>query len=313
MKIKLKNIIIVAILLAISILPRINIYADEILSSMTVSPPTQKMILIPGETYTGALQVANSNDNKNDLKYSASIGSFSQTRDEEKNDDYGAVDHISRSNYNQIMDWIVLSKDSGVVPPNTTDILTYTINVPENAPAGGQYATIIVRDETGNDGSGAGNVAIQNVIQFASIIYAEVAGTTVERGKILDNSVPAISFGTPLIVSSMVKNEGNVHTDAKYTLQVWPLFSDTEIYSNEEEPKTSLILPGSERYNVQEWEEAPTIGIFRVKQTIELFGDVSTVEKIVVICPIWLILIIMLLIVGGVIWLILRRINRRKD
>ena len=290
-----------------------SVLAEEIISSMTVSEPTQKMILAPGETYSGSIKISNSNDNKNDLIYSASIGSFSQTGDENSKDDYAIVDHIERSNYNQIMDWITLSKTSGVVAPNTTDILMYTITVPEDAPAGGQYATIIIRDDTNNNEGDDGNIAVQNIIQFASIIYAKVAGETTEVGSVLENSVPVISFGSPLMVSSMVKNEGNVHTDAEYILQVFPLFSNKEVYSNEEKPMTSLILPESERYNSQTWEEAPMVGIFRVKQTVRIFNDVSTVEKIVIICPLWLIFIIILIIMAIITWLFKRSKNRKKS
>lgn len=310
----IKNITIAAALLISSLASALPAFAEEvILSSLTVSPPTQKIILTPGETYKGSLRISNSNDNKNDLIYSASIGSFSENGGTEQKDDYGTVDHITKTNFNQIMDWIILEKTKGTVPTNATDILNYSIKVPENAPAGGQYATIIIRDESNTGDSNGGNIAVQNVIQFASIIYAEVAGETRESGAVLENTVPSISFGSPLVTSSRVKNSGNVHTDAKYTLEIWPLFSDEEVYTNAEEPKTSLILPETERYNTQEWSEAPMVGIFKVRQTVQIFDSISTIEKIVIICPLWLILIIVFIIVAIVVWLITRSKSRKKS
>lgn len=285
---------------------------EEVTSSLIVSPPYQRMILVPGESYSGSFKVSSSNQSKNALKYTVSIGSFSQGKDENSKDDYGTVDHISVSSYNQIMNWITLGKDEGSVEPNATDTVSFVINVPEDAPAGGQYATIIFRDKTMDGGSNGGNVAIQNVIQLAAVLYAEVAGETREIGSVINNSVPTISFSTPLTVSSMVKNNGNVHTDAEYVLQVYPLFSDTEVYSNEEEPMTSLILPESERYNTLSWDESPMVGIFRVRQTVKIFGEVSTVEKIVIICPLWLLFIIVAIIIVVIIWLVLRAKNRKK-
>lgn len=288
------------------------VYAEENKHSMTVSPQYDRVLLVPGRTYTKAITISNANSSTDNLKYSVLVGSFSETSDESEKDDYGTVDHISKSNYNQIMDWIRLEKEEGEVAPNKSDTVRYTIEVPENAPAGGQYATIIVRDMTGHGGgSGDSNVSIQSIYQFGSIIYAEVAGETKETGEVVDNSVPFLSFGSPLTVSSMVKNDGNVHTDAKYTLQVWPLFSGEEIYSNEEEPMTSLILPESERMNTLSWEEAPMVGIFKVRQTVEIFGDISTVEKIVIICPLWLLSVIILAIALGIYRLITRGKNKR--
>ena len=279
--------------------------------SMRVSPRNQKLILIPGEKYSDSITISNENDSTRDLKYGIAVGSFSENGGENGIDDYGNVDHVSVSNYNQMMDWISFDKESGTVPPNTSDKVTYTIDVPENAPAGGQYATIIVKDETDKDASDNGNVAVQSTFQYASIIYAEVAGESVQSGKILENNIPTISFSTPLTVSSMVENSGNVHTDASYTLEVRSLFSDDLIYSNDEDEKTSLILPETKRYHVQEWKGTPMIGIFKVKQIVEIFDDVSTVEKVVLICPIWLMLIVLFLIIAMIIWLVARSRARR--
>ena len=307
-KLKITNLVIAAIL-AVSPVFAVNPYsanAAEVSNTMTVSPPTKKVILEPGEVYTDTIKIANSNNSKRDLKYTVHVGSFSQSKSEDSKDDYGTVDHIARSNYNQMMDWITFDKESGTVAPNGTDTVTYSINVPENAPAGGQYATILVRDESGDGDGGSGNVSIQSVLQFASIIYAEVAGETKEVGSVVENSVPGFLFGGPLTVSSMVKNEGNVHTDAEYTLQVWPLFSDEEAYTNEEEPMTSLILPESEKYNTQTWEDAQAIGIYKVKQTVKIFDNESIVEKTVIICPLWLLLIVVFVVVAIVVWLVMK-------
>lgn len=310
---KIKIIVLVGILTLCASMNMATVFAEKVSQSLTVSPPTQRMILVPGESYTNSIRISNANTSTRALKYAVSVGSFSEKSGEESKDDYGVVDHISTSNYNQIMEWISLEKDSGSVEPNTTDILTYTINVPENAPAGGQYATIIIRDVTDSSDSNNGNVAIQSVYQFASIIYAEVAGETKESGKILENSVPTFMFSNPLTVGSMVENAGNVHTDAEYTLEIWPLFSGEEVYSNAEEPMTSLILPESKRYNTMSWEESPMFGIFKVKQTIKIYDDISTVEKVVILCPLWMMLIVVFIIVAIVVWLVARSKSRKNQ
>ena len=149
-------------------------------------------------------------------------------------------------------------------------------------------------------------------MQFASLLIAEVAGDATEVGSVVENTVPMISFGGPVIVSSKVKNEGNIHTDAKYIFEVSPFFSSEVIYSNEEEPASSLVLPESEKYNTLSWDEAPTMGIFKVRQTVSIFDDVSTVERIVIICPLWLLFVIIFGVVGGVVWMIVKWRERVK-
>lgn len=305
----ISSILIVVSLVAFSI-GSIGAYASQ--QSMHVSPPNHRMILVPGETYTDSFIVANANDSTRALKYELSIGSFSESADGENGDDYGTVDHISVSNYNQIMDWITLDRTSGSVEPNEKDIISYTINVPEDAPAGGQYATIIVKDVTDSGGASSGDIEIQSVMQFASIIYAEIAGENKEIGSISSNFIPSLIFNSPLTAESMVRNDGNVHTDAEYELQVWPLFSDEEICTNVENPETSLILPESERYHAQTC-DLPAVGVFKAKQTVEIFGESSTVEKMVIVCPLWLLFLILFVIIAFVIWIIMKIKRSNKE
>ena len=313
----LKNKLIVALvaLLGGLFLSGMNVFAegfDDMGSVMTISPPEQRIVLIPGEVFEGTIKVSNPAHTQQDLKYSVSVGSFNLGKDENGEVDYNDTDTETITGYNQIMDWIILGKESGTVAPNTTDTVPFTIVVPEDAPAGGQYATIIIQDDTENEDSGGGNVAIQNVVRFATKIFAEVAGETDETGLIIENSIPSFSFTNVLSTTAEVKNEGNVHTYAEFVLQVWPLFSDEEICTNEEEPNTSLIMPDTERLHVEEC-NLPAIGIFRAKQTVKIFGETSVVEKTVFICPLWLLFIIIFAITMFIMWLVVRAKSRKSN
>ena len=315
MKQKLKYLMMVGVLAVSSLVGPLtgSVWADSESNSMTVSPPYQKMILTPGESYTNSLSVFNSANSTRDLKYRVEVGSFSQNKgeSEEAKDDYGSINHINVSSYNQIMDWIELDNEGGTLAPGESAAVNYTINVPGNAPGGGQYATILVIDETTSGLSGEGNIAIDQTYQFASIIYAEVAGDTKQDGEIESNEMPSFMLnGSAFEATSMVRNNGNIHTDASYTLQVWPLFSDEEICTNEEEPDTSLILPETERYHAQTC-ELPSIGIFKAKQTVGIFGEESTVEKMIIVCPIWLLFIIFFVIAAIILWLAMQAKKRK--
>lgn len=313
-KIKLKPILMALTLLFTSAMScGAAVFAEDSMSesTMTVSPMTQKIVLIPGETTEVSIKVSNPYQAKQDLEYSASVGAFSQTASDDGKDDYGKVDTGTITSYNQIVDWITLGKESGSVAPNEVDIIPVTIKVPVDAPAGGQYATILVTDDTEYMDSSDGNVAIQSRMQIASIIYAEVAGETKEMGSILENNTPSFLLSNTLETTSMVRNDGNVHTDASYVLQVWPLFSDEEICTNEESPETSLVLPGTERYHMQSC-ELPAIGFYKVKQTVKIFGEESIIEKTIFYCPIWLLFIIFFVIAALIIWIIMRVRHHNK-
>lgn len=279
-------------------------------SSMFVTPLTTKISLEAGEQYEGSIKVANSGTATEDLKYSLKIAPYSINKDDANNDDYGNFDVNTYTQYNSITDWITLDRESGTVQPNTTDVINYAINVPNDAPAGAQYASILVINEN-NEEDATGNIMIKNKMQIASAIFANVAGNTIEKGLIVENYIPSFNTTGELETTSMVRNEGNVYTDAEYTLQVWPLFSNEEICTNEENPDTSLVLPDTERYHTQSC-NLPAVGIFKAKQIVRIFGEESIVEKTVIVCPIWLLFIIIFAIFALIFYFIAKARARKK-
>lgn len=286
---------------------------------MTISPPKQKIILTPGEDYEGSISVSCSSNAKNDLKYSVTIGSYGLTKDEGGKADYDDIDLDTVTGYNQMMSWVELKKDKGTVEKGGTDIIPFVIHVPKNAPAGGQYASIIVQNDTSVvTGSGEG-VSFVNTFRFASSLLAEVTGVTKDEGEILENNMPSFILNNQLPATSLVKNNGNVHTDAEYTLQVWPLFSDEEVCTNEEKEegskiegsKTSFIMPDTERYHTQTC-YLPAIGIYRAVQTVKIFNETSVVEKTVIFCPLWLLFIMLFVIIALVLWIFMKVKGNKK-
>lgn len=286
-------------------------FAETVQSAITVSPPNQKLELKPGEVYQGSITVSNGNSSTIASTYNVSVGSFSQVKTEESRDDYGSMDSSIVSEYNQIVDWITISEKEGTLKPNSANTIHYTITVPENAPAGGQYATILVADAGSDDNGENANVNIQSKYQIASIIYAKIDGQTQEKADVLLNSMSGFLMNGPLVAESMVKNEGNVHTEAEYTLQVWPLFSGEEICTNVDNPDRSLILPGTERYHAQSC-DLPAVGIFRAKQEVKIFDKISVLEQTIIVCPLWLMFIVIFVVIALVLWIITIIIKRKK-
>jgi len=276
---------------------------NEAIPTMTISPPNQRIVLVPGEEFNGSIEVSNSANSPSDLKYSVTVAPYGFVKDENGKTDYEDFDVDTVTSYNQMKDWIKLGKDEGTVKPNEVDVVPFVIEVPEDAPAGGQYAAIIVQNDTNSDKESEGDLSIQETVRFASSIFAEVAGETRMKGAILENNIPAFNLSSPLKASSTVRNDGNVHTNAKYTLQVWPLFSDEEVCTNEENATESLIMPETERVHIEEC-NLPAIGIFRAKQTVEIFGEKSEMEKTILMCPLWLLFLIVFVIVALVIWIV---------
>lgn len=287
------------------------ITVNSLKKAFALSPMSQSIVLIPGETYEGSIRVVNPNDADTNFNYIATVGSYSVAGDENSLDDYVSTNEVAITDFNQIVNWIKIENSTGTLAPNESATLSFKIEVPENAPGGGQYATILVQENPDIDNEAETEDSnIREIMRMGSIIYAEIAGDTIKEGEIIDNNIPAFLLNGNLETTSMVKNNGNVHTNAEYILQVWPLFSDEEVCTNEESPTKSLILPETKRYHAESC-NLTIPGIYRVKQTVKIFGEESIMEKTIIYCPVWLLFIILFVIAAIIIWLIMRTKARK--
>lgn len=277
--------------------------------AISISPTNERIILTPGETYHSGFYVVNPSDSNGVLNYSASLGSYSTESGPDHKDDYGAADINTITEMNTIMNWTKIENPTGAVAPGDSQILSYTVTVPKDAPAGGQYMTILVKEnpemKLNEQTSGIGQI-----MQMAFVVYAEVTGNTRKEGAILENNVPSFLLDNKFEATSRIRNNGNVHTDAEAILQVWPLFSDEEICTNEEDASLTFVMPNTERYHVESC-NLPIVGIFRAKQTVKIFGETSTIEKVIVVCPLWLLFIIIFAIIALITWIVVRVKSRK--
>lgn len=256
------------------------------MNTFTLSPTSQQLELKPGESYTGSLFIVNPSGAESDLHYSASITPYGVVGEL-----YDA-DLATRTDHTQITDWITIDEPSGIVQPNGVKELKYTINVPLDAPAGGQYATVAVRnaEETKSDSG----FSVNNIFEITSIIYADIAGTTIKEGKILDNSVPSIVLTPPVTVTATFENTGNVHQVATIDIRVTNFFTGDVIYPREniDNPTFSeVIMPDTTRLAARNISDLPALGVFHISQTVAYSSDTSTVEKTIILCPLWFLIL----------------------
>ncbi len=267
-----------------------------------LSPSQMELDLQPGKTITKTFEVQNTGTK--DLSYEVLVSPYSVT-----GEDY-ASDFATETKYNDLAKWVTLSDKGGTIEPNTSKEITATIRVPEDVPAGGQYAVILARmvDADGKEDS----TAVSVVRQVGIIMYSNIDGDTRKDAKVAENKIDSFLFEPPVSASSVVENNGNVHVEATYTLQVYSIFGGDEVYTNEENPEKRMILPETRRFNKIVWDGAPQLGLFKVKQTVKVLDDVSEIQKVVFICPIWFMFIVILIVFCVVFWIISRVRNRNK-
>lgn len=274
-------------------------------NSFTLLPMSQRFNLVPGEIYTGKITIVNPTDASGDFNYKVSVAPYNVV-----GNNYD-IDLTSKYNRSIITDWIEVLEPTGTVAPNNSKDVSFTISVPEDAPAGGQYATILV--SSNSDQQADAGVAVKNVFEMASIVYANVAGETVHDGKILENNVPSYSAVAPITLTALISNEGNVHEDAVFVITISDFFSGAVILPTEEDEGRygEIIMPETTRKIERNVSNLPAIGIVKISQKIYYNGEVSTVEKNVIICPIWFILL-MVLTMASIITAIVVAVKKHK-
>ena len=277
--------------------------------SITMTPMNQKIVLSAGEKYTGSFTVANSVDNAAEMKYKVTIQPFYV--DENYN-----IYYEETGNINQIVDWTTTDITTGTLPVGGTQQINFTINVPKDAPAGGQYEAITVssvNDGENSDAEDGVGTNFKQSIGIAHIIYAEIAGTTRHSGEVIDTNIPSFIFDGNISAESTLKNTGNTHGVATYKMQVFPLFSSEEVFTNEEDPETKTILPDRTFTNKTVWDKTSMFGIYNVKYTVEFEGVTTEVTKLVIKCPLWMVAIVIFVIIAIITWLVVRSRNRKKS
>lgn len=290
------------------------VYAEEAETenknySISMSPLNQKVILNAGEKYSGSFTVTNSVNNADEIKYNVSVQPFYV------DSDYN-IHYESTENLNQIVSWTSTDIESGTLPVGTSQKINFTVDVPKDAPAGGQYVAIVVSsvsDPDSKSNSGSVGAMMNQNIAMAHIVYAEIAGTTKHGGEIVAATVPSFLFDGEITGESTIKNTGNTHGTATYKMQIFPLFSNEEVYTTEENPETKIILPDRALTNKTSWKETPGFGIFNVVYTVEFEGVTTQVTKLVVKCPMWLLFIILFIIIAIIIAVVVRiRISKKR-
>lgn len=259
-------------------------------NSFTILPMSQRFSLDPGKTYKGKITIVNPADASSDFEYVASVSPYSVV-----GEDYTA-DFVTQTNHSEISKWIKISEPTGKVAPNESKDIEFTIKVPVDAAAGGQYATINVSSNSAD--SSDDGVSVQNIFEMASVVYANVSGEIVHDGEILDNHVPGFSAVTPVTLSAIISNRGNVHEDATFIIAVSDVFTGRVILPTEEDAGqyNEIIMPDSTRKIERNISNLPAIGLVKVSQTIYYNGDVSIVEKNIFICPIWFMVLVLMTI-----------------
>ena len=269
--------------------------AEEVETKLQISPVEDRMSLDPGAVYKNNFTIVNKSEEEK--TFEISILPFQVERET-----YKPVFNVKNS-YTQITNWITAKAEKYTLKPGEATIIYYTINVPEDAPGGGQYAVISIttRNATGEDQT----VSVDASINY--VVSARVSGVTRETGEIIEQKVSGFLLAPPIKASVKLSNTGNVDQDAKITVEIENAITGAKLYSNADNPKETSLLPETEKTVDMTFDNVLRLGVMRVTMTTDYINNHEKISRIVIIIPIWLIFILI-----AVVLLIIYKIASKK-
>lgn len=276
---------------------------------LQISPVSNRVTLTPSGdsplTYTFTVD----NVGSESFKYKIYAAPYSVT------DETYEVNFTKDTPRTQMTRWLSFQKEDGSfgetasyeINPGEKQTITYQINVPENVPSGGQYATIFAEpdaDANGNDLSG-----IKTVSRVGLVLYGRTEGNTDDSAQISDFHLTNFLTEGDVSTGALVKNGGNTDFTAEATLTVKKFFGSVAY----EKTRSYDVLPDTSRRINMEWEDTPVFGIFHVTSTIKALDQTHTETKLVLIIPLFVIIIAITLLTIMVIWLIILIKKRRSQ
>lgn len=268
-------------------------FAEDDKMGIQISPTIQRVTLDPGAHYEGNVTIVNTGQIK--LNYAMSIKPYQVS-----GNDYEAVFDI-HNGYTQITSWITFPESNGVIDPGEVINVAYNIDVPLDAPGGGQFATIFA------DTNDSGQTVKYNA-SVGTVLLAHINGETREEGQILSTDIPSFLLNPPVTATVKLENKGNIDEEVKNSLEIKDYFSNRVIYEDTT-PQTNTMLPDTTRTITLVVNDVPRLGVFKATLTTEYMNDAEIATRLILICPIWLIAVILLLILT----IVARVLAKRRD
>lgn len=251
---------------------------------LTVSPTSQSITLDPGTTYTGSFTVVNSGTQT--ATFSPSTSAYYPT-------DSGDLTYVSTNSYTNLTNWITFPETSYTLASGESIEVSFVIDVPADAPGGGQYAAVYAEMSGSEDG-------LSTISRVGCLLAATVNGEVNEVGELLKQNVPSFVITGDFNASVTIANTGNVDFDVTSSLTVKNILNGRTLYDSAESGvATQSVYPEMTRTLVYDWHDLPAFGIFEVSYTVEYAGETATISKVVWAVPLWLVLVVL-----GVLFLI---------
>lgn len=281
---------------------------------LQISPVANRVVLNPGDELTYKMEVDNIGAKKFKFRVYATPYTIANEAYE--------VNFNTDTNRTQISRWISFNQNMNAkkdsekkwqkevtfeIEPDKRQEVEYKISVPKDIPEGGQYATIFAESVPEEAASSTG---VRTISRVGLILYGRTNGETTEEASITNFNMKSFMTSGKITAEVDIANKGNTDFTATVSMKIDKLIGGTVAEVDAPYP----VIPDSPtRHAVLEWEDTPVFGIFNVQTTITALDQTVTENKIVLILPLWIIVIMLVLLTIIIAWLIILIRKRRAQ
>lgn len=251
--------------------------ADVPVAGLIVSPPIKEQEIMPGNAVTNIIRVSNPNKSA-DLAVSVETQDFTAQGEDGQQ---GFIDPNTNTSTFSMGKWILIQKEF-VLKADETKEISYTINVPANAEAGGHYGVIFFTPSIVNGNSALNGSGVMTVPKVGSLVLVNIPGDIKYDGKIVEflagkklyiNSNNTVDFLTRF------QNLGTTHVKPQGDIVIKNTLGKV-VGTLKVNDKMGNVLPDSIRKFENSWTKNHGIGLYKATVTLAS-GNGSTVSAVI--------------------------------
>jgi hypothetical protein len=294
-------------------------FAQSLSMSVSVTPPLLQLTIGPGESWSSALKVVNSNPY--DATYYASVVDFAAKGE---NGEGTFMPIIARGtttpNSYSLASWLTLPQEPVTVPAGRSADIPFTVNVPADAEPGGHYAAVLIGTDPGGIRLAGPTMRIASYV--SSLIFVKIRGETTEQGRIREFRTDATLYDVPSAEFVLrFENTGNTHLKPQGDITIFNMWGKErgELAVNADNGNFGNVLPHSTRKFAFSWTgDTDLLDVGRYSAVVTLaYGDEGK-KNISAVTYFWVVPTVpvattLIAIVGvlGLLWWLIRRYIRR--
>lgn len=281
--------------------------------SFTVTPPLFRTSVEPGRVWRSTFKI--SNNNEYDLDVFLTVLRFEATGEEGR----AILKPVLDTDIdNTLAGWIELPETNIAIPREESMDVEFALNVPDDAAPGGHYAAIVVGTTPPNTSAEGGVLQVSSNI--STLLFVRVPGDVNEDGRIRDFfTAESLYDTTEALFTLRFENLGNVHILPQGDITLYNMWGKVRgVIPVNQGTDFGSVLPDSIRRYEYNWKgdfNVFDIGRYRAVATVT-YGETirqndhfETSFWVIPIKPLLSIIGALLIIVGGLVWMIRRYIR----